>query len=692
MFTKEAGQYFQYHSAYDKKNVFFVRYDWLLHDRITTSKVESRYIIIENRELSFFEILKEDQEKVNDSLVRKAPDDELFFKIDFTNVSLSYDQFNKLFTDPQRRDMVLDFFWDLYINKNFTHSMHHKELRLLFDADPYYGGVVAKLCYYKLVEGRHPYDKSKKLFHKDVKKGSVYGERLHSEKITALQSYWKYLLDEKHEMFFKYGMSSQKRNFFGFRDRENLWFFSLEDELKPLLMKSKKEKFDFPEKDDYIKASAKLLIKRYSLLDTLLYILPTHLGLISRYVLMALVALILIWGSWYYYEMNVNVPRDSQFTVQTDYLRSFLWMFVAVLPLAHLIGSVFSFKKSVSHRLWVLFPQIYLPRLLIALCSGWLVFMTAEETTKIFDVSGNEEHKVLLGLLLVLGGAMLVLMYNEIKSTAPSESSATLAWRSVKIFILGFIMSLSIGYLFAGKVFNILKKNNEAAMMESSALLLDSLQHKINNLEKNITKLTVHKERLNRLNIDPTDLKSINDIVKSKGVFIQPNASAGFQVDEGEIKVDEKKMTNLLIANLKHLTEDSVFSNIILFKFTHVHEDSMNTMVANLANMTQSTFRLKNYLDYKWKINKMILDEMELLQDSIFVLNESLAENRKPEEIEAKHFGDKTLYIKVDKKILNSEENNYIPFNQILNRAIIALFLGVFLQLVIQDKTITEPI
>lgn len=714
MQIREAGQYYQYHDAYDKDGVFFIRYDWLFdtkHNNGNGIEHKTYYLILENRELSFFEGVKlkvtkgiSDSSLINPEnivqppLLTMAQDDALILKIDFTNVALSYDQFNGIYTNSVHRNMVLDFFWDLYINQCFTHAQNYKELKLLFDADPYYSGVVAKLCYYKLVEGRHPYDMDIEL-PAIGSKGSLMSVSHAKEKIKSVKYFWKYLLDEKHETYFKYGMSSEKSNFFGFKDRRDLWFGSLEDELKPVLIKAKKKGLVFEEKDDYIKSSAKLLIKRYSLIDTLLYILPTRLGLFAKYSFVGLCSLILMFIAFYYWQMNIGSGRGADFKLNLDYdyLQALLWVFIVGIPLIHIIGSILARKKTDKLRLLVLFPQIYLPRLLIALCSGWLVFMTSEETTRMFDVSGTDENIVLIGLVFILGGAMLVLMYNEIKSTAPSESAGKLAFRSVKIFSLGFIMSMSIGYLFAGRIFNTLKIKNPEAMAETKSIKksIDANRQRLDSLDLRLLKVDGLSERLNRFNISPEQIAKISSDIFTGGVGISPPMFFNVHVEKGKSQKNIADLTKVLNENISRLTNDGVFDTL---KSIIPMDSSTFEMVNSLK---KDTINLDQYTRLKWAISNFMSIETEKIKLAQLETRKTLDSLLDEDNLIISHFQDGSFYVNFHKTAksnsisaseVEANLSSYIPFNQILNRAIIALFLGVFLQLVIQDKTITEPI
>lgn len=717
MNIKEAGQYYSYHSDIEVNGEYFVRYNWIR--KIEDQEIKGRefYVILENRELSFYKTTEASNNTKN-LLIGLSPSDQLLFKVDFLNPTLCYDSLNKLYSDTDSRNMLLDFFWDLYINQIFTHSKNYKELRSLFDSDDYFAGIISKMIFYRLVKGQDPYPQNvldeQEIYKLEVSKSqkdySLFDKVLLQEKNKAVRYFWKYLLEEKHEHLYNYGSESRKSlESFRFRERNNLWFNSLEEELKPVLeiIQADREKFgsngnlyNFEEKEEYIKLSAKLMVKRYSLLDTIRYILPKKVG---KAIAIGFLSFCLITAAFiFYYLIKLNFfispDDDKQWKMHPDYLKMLLWIFVLGFPVAHFFSILWLKVKKKNSGFSILFPQIYLPRLFIALCSGWLVFLTAEETNNIFDLTDPKGVVFIEWLIAIVTVSMIVLMYNEIKSTASSESMRTLLGRSFKILGLSFLMSFSIGYLFAGDVFNDFKKENQSSMQKLSDEEVDSLQLQMAQLKIELNNIANLSDRLERLNLSSESMSTLTSKMDMNSIFIYLEVvGKGFNSGNANVKYQPKEILKILKENVSHLKRDGVFNKIN--KVQMPGSLNLSTVLAVNSLNDSINISINSYHTAKWIIRDNLLTTREVLSDSLLLSETALYNLTNPKNVESKYFAQSRKYIKVIpgppwslKALFTTNEDVFIPFNQIFTRALLALFLGVLLQLVIQDKTITEPI
>lgn len=372
----------------------------------------------------------------------------------------------------------------------------------------------------------------------------------------------------------------------------------------------------------------RLILKRYGVTDVLRLSMPEKWMIsLFAFILSCLIFFILLDVAEY--NLTLGIETFSNFH---RHLRSFtyygLYSSVALFSIYSLILPLFVAKyKSIV-------PGIYLPRMVIAIMSGWVIFLTGEELIKI-DI--NLKFVYLIGLFVMIVVSTIIFMIFEINNYAPAMFRPRILYRSLVVGGLAFVVSYAFGFWVMTFV-------NEKFMSYDSFLV-------------NMSDVkTAYKERKN-------DVEYLFQDV-----------------------VADTTNKNIVLDNLLQLSvldsskENNLYREGIL---NRANDFNMAFSEGSGSKMRLMRAALKDYLS---GVNSYYSE----------IDNEEMFENYL-KELQKIEIGGKTIYAKnypLNPFKYESASGRVICTfpNMLLSRALIAMFIGIFFQLIIQDKTITEPI
>ncbi len=312
---------------------------------------------------------------------------------------------------------------------------------------------------------------------------------------------------------------------------------------------------------------------------------------------------------------------------------SILWLLYAILL------PILFYIRGYGKYILKLIPGIFLPRLMIAIISGWLVFFSAEELLKI-------DLNIGTGILLLISISILVLtivfMIFEINNYAPAMKFRNIFYRSLVVCGLAFVVSYTFGFY-------------TMSYINKKLMSIDSFVVNEADFFEDYGK----REKEHRVWLKQAD--SIKRILQSNKELDKKNTISFTKLKSISLSKIQlfKKHDSTLIAHIKILN-DSIKS----FDKTKKEREAL-ILLCNDVNDAQNDVKSENYYFYqhlekgkKANVNK------QYLYPRVY-----------------------DIYVPLNGKV------KIVSFpNMLLTRALLAMFLGIFLQLVIQDKTITEPI
>jgi hypothetical protein len=102
---------------------------------------------------------------------------------------------------------------------------------------------------------------------------------------------------------------------------------------------------------------------------------------------------------------------------------------------------IFNIKKGINdffRKVRALIPDVFIPRLIIAIISGWILFSTDGDSFK-----GIFSQKI--WIVVAFLAFMLVFLYKESRKIANSESLISLAVRASLVLFYGYVLSCLFG-------------------------------------------------------------------------------------------------------------------------------------------------------------------------------------------------------------------------------------------------------
>lgn len=591
------------------------------------------------------------------------------------------------------RKLVLDFLFDLEHTGIFENSPYYQDIVRLLLSNPFFSAIRAKSAYY--------YDRQNYINNRADNDARLF----YAKKLEAAEKRWLNLLlaESTCELFM-----SAKEN----------WFHPVEQEYSNVLFN--KNKFDrsrwrrlLEGKDKQVgdenmailRKSASWYLRRYNFKRAAISVLqyredkkPTAIGLgILAFLL------VLLLGSLYHSDWLEN---------SKDYFGDAVF-YASYGMLGVVVGSI---SILVIYRRFLLpIIGLMMPRLIMAIASTWIFFTTSEELWKIsFDVSFSEEWWIVL-LILPVSSFMIL----ELKRIAPDVKTKELFPRAFIILVIGFFFSLLIGTIFIHATAErmlcrsgYLENYYRDILIENSRFRFDSTAvHQLPLGSMNNEALSMFKKEMakgefkNKKEYESALRKAlgrgvINDTLTNaiydSATSIYPSGDLGDTVLACCIGVTDSK--NWVIARLQK--KDSVLYNLIKQKYSNYtyHKNLTAKLVF---------FHYYRLMKLNGKPSFDLLSKVPVLREKDeefdFITNvdtQSLFSNLKYVKYELME----GVYIANKYEVpLFYREDDYYPYEDkavsmnifpgmLLLRSIFALFIGIFIQLVFENKPITETL
>ena len=437
------------------------------------------------------------------------------------------------------------------------------------------------------------------------------------------------------------------------------WCDDVESELVDMFRPVKDEKIDIPIKNnenwkEMWDLSINWLVKRFSFRNTLTMFFPSYKETPAK-----------------------NIGKHGKMKFGLIFCQYFLVIFVSIfflvnlyrflilIPLAALVYWIIAIYKKKWHSAL----NLLLPRLWAIIMSTWIVLICNTEILKCFcDLELNWGNYCLQVLIIL---AIMFLFVVEIKKVNPFVTSRNKFLSSGWIITLGFVYSLVIGIAlssFASKKIlgntTYLKDFLNTAILERQSLDMDECYSYLGRTFINECldpgKADQYMKRVER--IINNDSLSIDSIIGKNPICSQ------------EIKFEKlpNKWNNLLGSEVNHsrlmyIVCSDILSDTICYGISHYYEIPMQTFSDHDNRQCLSLF--KKLMTYKLSANSYF-DSLKYLKFS----NNPVSTN-----------------LSVEKKLISGIYIRYFPaFLTIFS--CISMFIGVFLQVIIEDKKITEAI
>jgi hypothetical protein len=356
------------------------------------------------------------------------------------------------------------------------------------------------------------------------------------------------------------------------------------------------------------------VLKRYGVLDVLRLTLPGPIATTFSIAVPLLIFFILFDVAHYNYHQPENIGALNGFWCNF----SKYGLLVSILLFSCISLLVF-FSLTIRFHLKVV-PGIFLPRLVIAIVSGWVLFLTGEELMKIdLDISAGN----LCWLFAVVTIITVVFMAFEINNYAPAMGLRKVLGRSLLVCSIGFIVSYAFGFWIMSYVTK--KFMSIDNYLANKTEIKQKFDNRISNVDAFLTKL----DNIQTLKAKLNHFKSFS--LEKDNVLIADSAS-------------QKRLVDIASTLAYDTARDA------------------STLIDEFSNLARKSYISKSGEDLFWR------------QLAMFP-----------------HFrANKTNYYA---KTYTWPGGAITTFpNMLLARALLALFIGIFFQLIIQDKSITEPI
>lgn len=311
---------------------------------------------------------------------------------------------------------------------------------------------------------------------------------------------------------------------------------------------------------------------------------------------------------------TISFNLNSQWSISEVLLPLMLLICVFVFPVLFII-----FSKA--------FPHIILPRLVVAIFSGWLIFLSAEEIMKIdYGLEG-------VNLFLICGAFvvfLIIFLLNEIKNSATSLSKRLIRARTAQIFSVSLIISYSIGFFVMSYVNNkFLGLDsfivNNSRMQKGQTLKLDLLKNEekfldlVNSSRNDIKKLASETKRKIDLEIliSKNKLKELGYETSKQGSYLKA-------IDHFSSNLISKRSYSINDTLKGIILSDTssykVIPQYILNKCLNTKE-SRDSVIASLDSIMSKDIKLSNKVKDKINFEKIIDKEKFTEYDKLVLRN-----------------------------------------------------------------------
>jgi hypothetical protein len=394
----------------------FYRYDWKEKDKQPISVIigESKvaFYLIEDEENdnvfktknrdSFLTIHYHYPEKSHREIKKLKLVKSEFAKFKESPLAYLYNKIKNCNTDTEKHEDIKikaleQFIWKLFSRNEFGESRKVEVLKETILKDKLLSGIKYKKFYSKL--------KPQQI--KSIQQeNTVFKKSGNSIVNESISDYWNFLLEDSNEIVI--------------RPQYHGWFKSRESEILDIL-KSANE-MDIDNEKELESQTIKLLLRRQNAIAALGVLFPIYT---TEFIFIFL--LISLEGVFICNLLNISYYKPI--------------IVLAILSILFLIVNSTVVIKDFLRKFRALTPDIIIPRLIIAIVSGWILL----------SIDGSNLKEVLIKnvcVLLSLGGFMLVFLYKESRKIAVSESPITLAFRAFSVMFYGFVLSCTFGVVF----------------------------------------------------------------------------------------------------------------------------------------------------------------------------------------------------------------------------------------------------
>ncbi len=440
--------------------------------------------------------------------------------------------------------------------------------------------------------------------------------------------------------------------------------------------------------------NTKLILKRYGILGVLRLTLPNSRWVFPFTVILPVVVFLILIDILIF---NLPSTQKGEYIWLADLVNCLLSIFVVLFLVYTICVLVYLWRYEYKRGI---FPGIFLPRLTIAIIAGWITFITAENLFKIdMDIDGL----LLLAVTIFIFSVTITFMVFEIRNYAPTMTKGKAFRRSLVVTGLAFVISYTFGFWVMSHINEKYMSIDNFMVKESRFIkefqrreefyydILKELRTKQNVLNNSIIAL---EDKLNEEGIGSFSINSQRRYITRDIPNIDPinyqNNPIHFYLDSiySLRKVDSifKEEANKLDNIIHHYNE-------LIKKIREYNTKSDSQPIIASGIFTINKIEAKNNLKGKLIVYPELNGNFDQLQNTLDTLKSgyfyfAIHLNKNPEiQVNEKKIYSKTYFANIP--FLKKEAA--FP-NMLLTRALLAMFIGIVLQLVIQDKTITEPI
>lgn len=348
-------------------------------------------------------------------------------------------------------------------------------------------------------------------------------------------------------------------------------------------------------------------------------------------------------------------------------------------------------KKSTHNKLSIRTAGFFLPRLLMAIVSGWLFLALAGEELWKFELDMRFTYvlKISAGILII----MSFFLYLEILKVNPKSWISAFS-RALTILYIGLVYSFIVGFFVI--VFTSQKIIERSDILEKYAYnIISQNSHALDNTTNNFPQFTTKALKK----------KPFGSLLTFRNKIVDSLYQVNFSDDS--LSKYQTKNWDVLLTNLLNLfryieTHTSTKNDVSLIKINAIcNLDAFDMDVGLITDsiiksISNNNSRKIDKIKIKDLVKNLVKSKKEITQN----LN----------DIDPKPLLDRYIYLdllttlnyknsvclveKVRVPFLNKKENDLVhifPAYLVLN-SFLALFIGVFLQLIFDKKNIAEPL
>lgn len=700
--TNEIG-WFSYENVFEKSKVLQEKFeDFYIYSFKTKLDKSNLEVIIEPTEITFKEIIYIENKDINNveptyNDILKIPfslSENLIRELEYSIISAKSNKNNSNQNKKNQstkiqnennsevnefEQLLISFLIELFLHNGFKECGRSDEIKALIDSIPLLSGLRHKYSfeyYYKSLVNK---DKD------DHKLNNEFLIESFSKFKQHYHSYCIFLTNRKNEKYF-YGTY-------------NWYNRSVDNELKIIIQNKKDRLAKFNNnnenlnlyKDSFNEAdrlASDFWLRRYGFIEVINNLLYNKDEPKKKKRLLIIACLV----PFFFVLSLVLFIIDNKITVnkvpvqsETIYLLQILGRLFFFLGFAFtFIISILIFKAYQKVKNLQLIPNIFLPRLTVALISGWIVFLTAEELLKININLGVLPTAISITLISIV---LYFFMLSEISDYAPSlrqeksnDRNIILNVRVLIIISIAFCYSFIFGTIISSHV------NKKFLSMENSIV--------------NSTTLATKAERI------VAEFREMREKDKYNDAFVHENFLDKIEYVENKYKisiVDYQKLNELVKKFNAKLTANKTMNPEYINNMTKHIDVFKNTLVQRFSDCDGSeTIDIKTDLKtFKNDIHKNHTERQIQYMDKLATLKDEYKYNNSEEfisevvktgvEIPGASSNDKPKLLKATAVSFLGCELLVFPEMLLIN-TFLSMFLGIFIQLIIQEKSITEPI